>query len=59
MYRADLGQQASTGTLAHNGQGARVEAIVAVGKPGSAIVSGRGGGIKPGACDAPLRGLGA
>jgi hypothetical protein len=36
-----------------------VDAIVAEGKPAGAIVSGRGGGIKPGAQGAPLRGFGA
>jgi transposase len=38
---------------------ARVDAIVAARKPAAAIVSGPGGGIKPGAEGAPLRGLGA
>ena len=38
---------------------ARVDAIVAARKPAGAIVSGRDGGIKPGAEGAPLRGLGA
>jgi transposase len=36
-----------------------VDAIVAAGKPAGAIVSGRGGGIKPGARGAPLCGFGA
>jgi transposase len=38
---------------------ARVDALAAARKPAGAIVSGRGGGIKPGAQGAPLRGLGA
>ena len=38
---------------------ARVDAIIAARKPAHAIVSGRGGGIKPGAQGAPLRGVGA
>ena len=38
---------------------ARLDAIVAARKPAAAIVSGHGGGIKPGAEGAPLRGLGA
>ena len=38
---------------------ARVDALVVARKPAGSIVSGRGGGIKPGACGAPLRGFGA
>jgi transposase len=38
---------------------ARVDALVMARKPAGAIVSGRDGGIKPGAEGAPLRGLGA
>ena len=38
---------------------ARVDALAAARKPAGAIVSGRSGGIKPGAQGAPLRGLGA
>jgi hypothetical protein len=38
---------------------ARLDAIVAARKPAASIVSGRGGGIKPGAEGAPLRGFGA
>jgi hypothetical protein len=38
---------------------ARLDAIVAARKPAASIVSGRGGGIKPDAEGAPLRGFGA
>ena len=38
---------------------ARLDALVAARQPAVAIVSGRSDGIKPGACDAPLRGFGA
>jgi hypothetical protein len=38
---------------------ARLDALVAARKPAAPIVSGRGDGIKPGACGAPLRGFAA